>query len=203
MKDEEVQAAIRACNADAAVVVAHGLKHPRCSQCAAAARLLQYPRARCCRAGAEPRPSTGLSWPVSLISCHHYEDGRGNLDTGARPVMAQRMPISRHDGWRFTPCPGRARRPPTPRALAAAERGSLADSRQQHHPPARLRRAGLRSTARGSGCCGVRRRVVEARASPGMRSLSGWSSSSEFTSDAATAQRLGQRRARRGYHCLC
>jgi methionyl-tRNA formyltransferase len=124
LKDEEVQAAIRACNADAAVVVAYGLILPK--------SVLGAPRLGCFNIHASLLPCWRGAAPINrAIMAGDTESGvtimkmDEGLDTGAM-AMAERMPIGPdmtagdlHDAL------SRLGADLMLRALAAAERGSL------------------------------------------------------------------------------
>jgi len=124
LKDEEVQAAIRACKADAAVVVAYGLILPK--------SVLEAPRLGCFNIHASLLPRWRGAAPISrAIMAGDTESGvtimkmDEGLDTGAM-AMAERMQIGPdmtagdlHDAL------SRLGADLMLRALAAAERGSL------------------------------------------------------------------------------
>jgi methionyl-tRNA formyltransferase len=124
LKDEEVQAAIRACNAAAAVVVAYGLILPK--------SVLEAPRLGCFNIHASLLPRWRGAAPISrAIMAGDTESGvtimkmDEGLDTGA-VAMAERMQIGPdmtagdlHDAL------SRLGADLMLRALAAAERGSL------------------------------------------------------------------------------
>jgi methionyl-tRNA formyltransferase len=124
LKDEEVQAAIRACKADAAVVVAYGLILPK--------SVLEAPRLGCFNIHASLLPRWRGAAPISrAIMTGDTESGvtimkmDEGLDTGA-VAMAERMQIGPdmtagdlHDAL------SRLGADLMLRALAAAERGSL------------------------------------------------------------------------------
>ena len=124
LKDEEVQAAIRACRADAAVVVAYGLILPK--------SVLEAPRLGCFNIHASLLPRWRGAAPINrAIMAGDTESGitimkmDEGLDTGAI-AMAERMPIGAditagdlHDVL------SRLGADLMLRALAAAERGSL------------------------------------------------------------------------------
>jgi methionyl-tRNA formyltransferase len=124
LKDEEVQAAIRACRADAAVVVAYGLILPK--------SVLEAPRLGCFNIHASLLPRWRGAAPISrAIMAGDTESGvtimkmDEGLDTGAM-AMAERMQIGPdmtagdlHDAL------SRLGADLMLRALAAAERGSL------------------------------------------------------------------------------
>jgi len=124
LKDEEVQAAIRACKADAAVVVAYGLILPK--------SVLEAPRLGCFNIHASLLPRWRGAAPISrAIMAGDTESGvtimkmDEGLDTGA-VAMAERMQIGPdmtagdlHDAL------SRLGADLMLRALAAAERGSL------------------------------------------------------------------------------
>jgi methionyl-tRNA formyltransferase len=124
LKDEEVQAAIRACNADAAVVVAYGLILP--------ISVLGAPRLGCFNIHASLLPRWRGAAPINrAIMAGDTESGvtimkmDEGLDTGAM-AMAERMPIGPdmtagdlHDAL------SRLGADLMLHALAAAERGSL------------------------------------------------------------------------------
>ena len=125
LKDDEAQAAFRAHNADAAVVVAYGLILPKA--------LLAAPRLGCFNVHASLLPRWRGAAPINrAIMADDAESGvtimkmDEGLDTGAM-AMAERMPIGSdmtagdlHDAL------SRLGADLMLRALAAAERGSLA-----------------------------------------------------------------------------
>ncbi|HET9413775.1 MAG TPA: methionyl-tRNA formyltransferase [Pseudolabrys sp.] len=125
LKDDEAQAAFRAHNADAAVVVAYGLILPK--------SLLAAPRLGCFNVHASLLPRWRGAAPINrAIMADDAESGvtimkmDEGLDTGAM-AMAERMPIGSdmtagdlHDAL------SRLGADLMLRALAAAERGSLA-----------------------------------------------------------------------------
>ena len=124
LKDEEAQAAFRAHNADAAVVVAYGLILPK--------SVLETPRLGCFNIHASLLPRWRGAAPINrAIMAGDTESGvtimkmDEGLDTGAM-AMAERMPIGAdttagdlHDAM------SRLGADLMLRALAAAERGSL------------------------------------------------------------------------------
>lgn len=124
LKDEEAQAAFRAYNADAAVVVAYGLILPK--------SVLETPRLGCFNIHASLLPRWRGAAPINrAIMAGDTESGitimkmDEGLDTGAM-AMAERMPIGAdttagdlHDAM------SRLGADLMLRALAAAERGSL------------------------------------------------------------------------------
>lgn len=125
LKDDEAQAAFRAHNADAAVVVAYGLILPK--------SVLEAPRLGCFNVHASLLPRWRGAAPINrAIMADDAESGvtimkmDEGLDTGAM-AMAERMPIGSdmtagdlHDAL------SRLGADLMLRALAAAERGSLA-----------------------------------------------------------------------------
>jgi methionyl-tRNA formyltransferase len=129
MKDEEAQAAFRANDADAAVVVAYGLILPK--------PLLDAPRLGCFNVHASLLPRWRGAAPISrAIMAGDAESGvtimkmDEGLDTGAM-AMAERMPIGAditagdlHDALSHLGADLMLR------ALAAAERGSLTLTQQ-------------------------------------------------------------------------
>ena len=125
LKDDEAEAAFRAHNADAAVVVAYGLILPK--------SILEAPRLGCFNVHASLLPRWRGAAPINrAIMADDAESGvtimkmDEGLDTGAM-AMAERMPIGSdmtagdlHDAL------SRLGADVMLRALAAAERGSLA-----------------------------------------------------------------------------
>jgi len=125
LKDDEAEAAFRAHNADAAVVVAYGLILPK--------SILEAPRLGCFNVHASLLPRWRGAAPINrAIMADDAESGvtimkmDEGLDTGAM-AMAERMPIGSdmtagdlHDAL------SRLGADRMLRALAAAERGSLA-----------------------------------------------------------------------------
>ena len=125
LKDDEAQAAFRAHNADAAVVVAYGLILPKA--------LLAAPRLGCFNVHASLLPRWRGAAPINrAIMADDAESGvtimkmDEGLDTGAM-AMAERMPIgSDMTGGDLHDALSRLGADLMLRALAAAERGSLA-----------------------------------------------------------------------------
>ena len=164
LKDEEAQAAFRAHDADAAVVVAYGLILPKSDSRCTAARLLQYP---CVAVAALARRRADQSRHHGgrcRIRRHHHEDGRGTRYRrhGHGGACADRR---RHDSGRSARCPvapgrrsdaarARLRRARLAHAHAAAGQGRhlCRQDFARTRPASTGRSPGSRCTITSAGC---------------------------------------------------